>query len=400
MNTTTTLTTQLCPKSFKKAISSLNRRAVRLGLPEITFECLGSRSESQVRNVEMIAGFGGRCSRSEVEVTVYDFAVSHLDVKQAGWSLLGRISADSDGATFFEAFSTDVDPEQWEDRNPRECDHCETRRKRNFGWAVENAESGEALLVGSSCLRELIGGHSASALEFAAEVSIFLKGFGGDEPQRSHRDVFCPVDFALACVESEVGANGWTENARDCYGNLIVAGSHRVVAAKIREFGGKAYSPTSSEVREAQRIQDALLEIDAEDDFLKDLQFCLRKQSIPTRRLGLLCYARRALERHERKLAEERLNAQRKHFGEVKKRYELTLTGVRCSSFDSFHGLVHINIFEDADKNLFVWKTGTFSCSPGETYRVKGTVKGHSEYKGAAQTELTRCALLEGKAAA
>lgn len=63
---------------------------------------------------------------------------------------------------------------------------------------------------------------------------------------------------------------------------------------------------------------------------------------------------------------------------------------------------VYVYKFMDAEDNLLVWKT---TCSlgyydkkdmwhvvkPGETLKIKGTIKAHDEYKGIKQTVLARC---------
>lgn len=52
----------------------------------------------------------------------------------------------------------------------------------------------------------------------------------------------------------------------------------------------------------------------------------------------------------------------------------------------------YIYSFTDKDGNVLVWKTAScemFNCK-GETFRIKGTVKSHDEYKGTKQTQLQR----------
>lgn len=53
----------------------------------------------------------------------------------------------------------------------------------------------------------------------------------------------------------------------------------------------------------------------------------------------------------------------------------------------------YLHTFEDKDGNVYVWKTsnGLPRVEIGDVVTVRGTVKGHGEYKDVKQTELQRC---------
>lgn len=73
----------------------------------------------------------------------------------------------------------------------------------------------------------------------------------------------------------------------------------------------------------------------------------------------------------------------------------------------SYYGTTHYTyIMHDAEGNVLIWKTtsslmfdyidgkGNYQCDvirKGDTMRIEGKVKEHSEYKGTKQTVLTRC---------
>ena len=97
------------------------------------------------------------------------------------------------------------------------------------------------------------------------------------------------------------------------------------------------------------------------------------------------------------------------HFGEIGKRYALTLTLKHDYEFTSYFGYIeqtkHIYTFVDADGIAYVWKTtsnigmdteddrGNWGFDPvrvGDTAEVKATIKAHGTYKDADQTEVTR----------
>lgn len=101
------------------------------------------------------------------------------------------------------------------------------------------------------------------------------------------------------------------------------------------------------------------------------------------------------------------------YIGEVGKRYEMTLTLKKRFSFPVTIGWktedMYIYSFEDADSNVYIWKTTASMgmdkevpikngdsrweydfVNNGDTAVVKATVKEHSEYKGIEQTVLSR----------
>lgn len=61
--------------------------------------------------------------------------------------------------------------------------------------------------------------------------------------------------------------------------------------------------------------------------------------------------------------------------------------------FEGYYGITYIHKFEDKNRNLIVWKTGNkmVHVGKGDTVKIRGRIKDHSEYRGDLQTVLTRC---------
>lgn len=75
---------------------------------------------------------------------------------------------------------------------------------------------------------------------------------------------------------------------------------------------------------------------------------------------------------------------------------ELTLKLVKIGGYDTFfagrEAYVAVYTFEDENHNKLVWKTQKgIDGDVCDFFKVKGTVKEHSEYRGEKQTVLTRC---------
>lgn len=83
------------------------------------------------------------------------------------------------------------------------------------------------------------------------------------------------------------------------------------------------------------------------------------------------------------------------YFGNVGDKLELEVKLVRRGAFTTDWGTTLVYTFADSESHQFVWKTGTsWDVSEGTKVTLRGTIKAHSEYRGARQTELTRCRMI------
>lgn len=104
-----------------------------------------------------------------------------------------------------------------------------------------------------------------------------------------------------------------------------------------------------------------------------------------------------------------------KHVGQIKDRLTLKVklvneTGWSQPSYGGWgYDDITLYVFKDSDGNIYTWKTtGVLcitelddegyavytNCKVGDDITIKGTVKAHTEYKGEAQTQLTRVKLI------
>ena len=88
---------------------------------------------------------------------------------------------------------------------------------------------------------------------------------------------------------------------------------------------------------------------------------------------------------------EAALNASRTHLGEVGEKITFILTCVHVVELDGMYGTTYINICEDADKNVVIYK-GNAKGFPekGETATITATVKDHGVRNGVKQTVIQR----------
>ena len=99
----------------------------------------------------------------------------------------------------------------------------------------------------------------------------------------------------------------------------------------------------------------------------------------------------RAAKKAEWDSEEAALNAKRAHIGSVGQKVTLELTVVHVVVLEGMYGTTYINICEDADQNVVIYK-GSSNAIPGKghTVNVTATVKEHGVRDGVKQTVIQR----------
>jgi hypothetical protein len=94
-----------------------------------------------------------------------------------------------------------------------------------------------------------------------------------------------------------------------------------------------------------------------------------------------------------RRVVEELLYASDvgKFVGNIGDRLELTLFVRAAIPLESQYGHSTLHIFEDQEKNEYVWTTAARTLSVGETYTLRGNISDQRIYKGRKQNILKNC---------
>ena len=108
-----------------------------------------------------------------------------------------------------------------------------------------------------------------------------------------------------------------------------------------------------------------------------------------TERQGLA--VRNILAKSAERKAQYRAEALTKvHVGAVGERRDFDLTIKFVTSFETQFGTTFVNICEDADANVVVYKGSNLLGGKGEKVQVKATIKAHDYRDGVAQTIISR----------
>ena len=323
------------------------------------------------------------------------------------------------------------------------CDKCHKKIGRNkylvFSKVGKEVETRDDLVVlGTSCAKDYFPfsvesyfGFLESAFEELGSYDEFSGSFGGCS---SHYHTLSAIHTAtLACTdnlkayakEGETKGNvlGWLNNLKmnkyDYYRDVYLVPSNPIPFEDVISWVKDMLDKSTEELRSD-------FEINARSVFFKTLDDGTRemRHEIHEKYMGIAVYAMfSAKQNHDKmvakKIAEEKRaieNAKVEYYGNVGDKFELTLTFDKTFGFETMYGYSYIHLFHDDDGHVFKWcsSNGSYKVEYakdvenlaygsgieycdyeiGHKYLIKGSIKGHDEYKGCKQTVITRCKVL------
>ncbi len=410
-------------QSFYHKIALLNRKAAKLGCPQVVTEELGT----ETTKIDP-ANYG------TITITRHRIKVTGTAPKIAGWEFIGKIEHEAEGNIISSVPGEELPVEYRTAKTI--CDHCKTTRRRNFTFVVRN-EAGEYRQVGRQCLADFLGHLSPQEIASYAQ-----RLYGLTDSLREEEDLWSGgarekwtvgTEQLLALTACFIETDGWLSRTKaneegggqptaDAVVDFILDHDREVTSRR------KWYMPeievTSKHKADAKAaLEWCRTEMWGDDDYTHNLRTLCKLDDVEPRRAGLVCSLiarwRKAVERDRERKAEAE-NSPSTHQGEVGKRdtWHLELLGI--NSIESGWGATHIHRMRDEQGNIFVWfasrrplldrtyhqkladgskvpSTFVVVAEAGEWYQVTGTVKKHDTFKDIAQTVLTRCKFTEVK---
>lgn len=379
-----------------KKIQKLGRRAETIGGSDIRIEVNERIEERDPKDDKKVRVF------HMVEIIGEAPAI-------AGWNFLGTIQhGTGELGNIVRPIPGAVIPEDFRTAEPT-CDQCHLSRRRNDTFVLQNDE-GEFKRVGRNCLGLFLGGtdpqsaaKSAEYLAFAAELGGMSELSGDDESY----GVFYYLPEFLAWVAKEIQEHGWLgrgkayDEGREGEATADKAYYNMTNEDKVGKPFDAHYDTAQAAI---EWVQNEVATRENLSDYEHNMVVICSNDGVDARGFGIaasILIAHKMDEEKKARRAEQK--AISKHFGTEKKREVFELTLVGTSAWESLYGLTVLYRFEDASGNVAVWFSSD-GCrglenkigSPrvGDTFKIKGTVKSHSEYEGVKQTVLTRCKVL------
>jgi len=326
--------------TLKARIKKLNRRALRLGLPEITFV---ETARVERRHV----GYGLEVSIKVPTVTV---VISGRTPKlPGGWKFIGSIEHLGDAGNLIHG--DDERLATWRNAEPL-CGHCNKIRSRKKTAILENSDS-ELIQVGSTCIKDFLGYHSdpEAILKYEADFYSLDDDFGdsrgsGDGPRETLR--------VLTLAAASIRANGWAAKSSGgevptSYVVEIACGLTSMPRLTNRDeeppalVHFKRVNVTDRDVQRAEEVLEWVRSIpeNESNNYLANLRVVGSQDLVIARHLGTLVSAESAMIRErEAAVAREAADADKCRIPQTGR---ITVSGeiVRMKYVDSPYGEIH-----------------------------------------------------------
>jgi hypothetical protein len=386
-------------------------KATTEGFPPVSHLCRGTHVDT---------GTGGTWTSRRL----VDLALITARPVLAGWDFLavieplegGNLLRQVPGATI-----ADGELSHWR-QGAMSCDHCGTTRRRTETFIVRSDGSDPSIAAGSykqigrNCLEAFLGGKSPAAIVAQLAWPDVVRtagedgegGWGGG----TSAAVFSPEIF-LAQTAACIRLDGWVSRSQaradaDDFGTgrLVQSTADQVCYLLTPPFGGDLRGdwrraslrckPSDEDIARGGAALAWARALVPASDYESNLALIAQQLTVKPAHAGILASAVAAHGRILEREIETRRHAKTggrpsQHVGAVGQRIDLELEVQRVNSRPTDYGMRHIISMRDQDHNLFVWKTGSTSATPGDRLSVRGTIQKHDEFRGELQTVLSRC---------
>ena len=315
------------------------------------------------------------------------------------WEFIATIEH-SKPINIIRSFRPEVEiPESYYTADTR-CDHCKTKRNRKDTYLIRNTNTGEFKQVGKTCLKDFTKGLSAEAV--TAYVAWFDELIKGEQPTPGFKPYYSVSKVLQYAVEA-VRLYGYTKT------DSVGVSTQNIVREQLFQLTGyekriikDGFNVDFQGNRElSEQILNWVLSLPDEFGYITNLKAACSKEFCESRDFGLICSAvptyNREMERKTRQELSHKTDEKSTWIGTEGEHIELHELSVKLlTSWETQFGYIYMYKFTAPDGNIFTWKTGKWlgdsdGISDSTRVSLKGTIKGHTEYKGIMQTELTRC---------
>ena len=333
-----------------------------------------------------------------------------------GWKLGATISPQGNGESLVKGVPGVTLPaesvKQWRE-NPYQCEHCRMDRRRKDTFALYNVETGAWLQIGRNCLADFLEVDPAGLIAYA-DFRGRADDLVGEEPEfgcgGSREEWSGDIRVFLEWVSAVSKAIGWRSRteARErmeegtATSDVVLRVIHDKSPARfcreslglsMKELAEKADPDEAEKAMEWARTAGG-------NDYLDNLGIACRQEGVTFETAGIVASAipayRRHLGREMERQAQAKQDSDSRHVGEEKQRLEFSGTVEMVREFESEWGVRTMVKFRSEGNVLIWWASGCPDwIKQGETVRFKGTVKKHDDFRGVAQTVLSRCSPLD-----
>lgn len=403
-------------RELDNRLALINRKAKRLGCEPVSYTVSGHVTEertNQAKLNEMIAEdpyHGARFTSDMIPKIKVVFAIVEVEgvpVVLAGWQFMATIQHVAEvGANIVRCVPGFEAPVAYRDAKSY-CDHCHTLRQRRDTYLVRHSEAGEIKQVGSSCLKDFLGGHdpkhAASMCEWMGDIEACFRDseeWGGQGCGIRYTDLHEFLSWVASCIrqfgwvskgEAKASYDQKRATADEASGNMD---AYRSTYVKPWD---KPEPPTDAD----QQVATAAIEwgrkmrdLPEPSDYEYNLGVACSPDYVLPRCDGIVASAVAGYLREQEKLRRQsmpRVNEWAGAVGDKLKGLKVTVVSNRGYESEWGEGSC-LKLVTDEGVSL-VWWTKAMDVQPGEQFILKGRIKKLGEYQGMKETTMTRCTL-------
>lgn len=397
-------------------IAKANRRLEREGISErFTYTTELHESEREVNATEIRFGAvpGAIIDTSQITLTL-----SAPHIEHAGWTFLAACDRTPETGTMVVRCAPGTDLAGWRPE-PGLCDHCGLVRRRNTTYIVGGDDSDELLQVGSTCMEAFLGIKPRGLWSLSFDLSDLTdtdeEAWAGSLKSRQCLDLRSFIADTLAVSDrgrSFVSRSAAQWGDRSASVDLIDPVLYPV---RVRDSRARAERDEARALAEeclsdgtVDEVLSAARAIEGDGDYPTNLRAVLEGQVIDIKHRGIAASAVSVWMRGKVKQAEDEADARKiaampaGHFGEIKERVRgVPATVTNVYGYSTYYGGVErpttIVSFSTDEGYALCWKASKdVDVTVGDRVKLTATVKVHSEYRGAPQTDITRAVIEEG----
>lgn len=409
------------------ALDRLNTRAAKLGAAPVQVRRTGRVERRERRDDDK----GRFTFLGQTIARTLEFVEVEVEGEQpklpGGWELLGVVDH-REAVAITKVVPGRELPEGQRDRGAV-CDHCNTKRHRADTFVLQ-AEDGRVVQVGRNCLADFLGAmidEPERLLGFYVSIPDLLDRdwdgdeFWGDGGPRARTMI--EVEQVVLISAAMVDQYGWVSKTRARDEDIAATADDVAFLLFPPRFTGSPNDPNYLAWKERKdaleaRAKPSLVEeakaatewakgqLDADNDYLRNLAACAISERVGVDKLGLVASLiasyRRAQERFQERERKAQATAASKHLGKPKQRLTLAVSLLeRPRAFEGHYGTRYLHTFVTADGNVVKWwaqgqdlTVGDGGVEVGQPVTIKATVKKHEEWQGRAETLVQRVALV------
>lgn len=378
-------------------LEQLSKRAAKLKLEPITYQVV--REEVTKRKTD----------HGVVLRRWFHFEVSGGTAQLNGWHFVAAITP-TDNGNIIAGMPGEEVPAQYQAAT-MDCEHCGKNRYRKAVYVIRH-DDGRTAQVGANCLGDFVG-HAWTPAQLAAaaefERSLVVpegdEGWGGGGYGARSVDTLeflCTVaalarhkGFATRKMVQDCQA---AESTADIAWNICTWDGRT-----LRDLQDDGWEVTPADVERAQVAIDWAQLLDGSTDtFTNNMKVSALNAALEKRTAGIAAYLIEAYRKaHEEEVKATTATHTSQHIGEIGKRLVLdNLTVARIREFEGDYGTTYFISMQTADGDDVVWKASTYQDwayqaeASHQPVSLKATIKEHSEFRGTAQTYISRAQLV------